>query len=184
MDLDDGYQIAGELIIVTAGNDSRTLLGEVGVDLPLHRSPGILMHTSPSQNQIPFVMATPKLDFWQDSTGAILMSSSLSKTPDRGDDLMAEDALKALTDLLPGESELKVTKTVRRDRPIPADGLPLVGAVGPMGLWVAATHSGMTLAPIIAEALEDQILGRADRHDMTAYHPERNVYGKRERAAL
>ncbi len=182
--LQDGDRIACDRIIVAAGNDTRALLTEAGVDLAIQRSPGILMHTAPVPNRFPFMMATPELDFWQDDTGVILMSMSLAKTPGRSDNLIVNDALTALTDMVPCISGIKVTRVLRRDRPIPSDGYPLVGPVGPTGLWIAAMHSGMTLAPVVAEALVDWILGRAERHDMTAYNPDRDMDGKRERVAL
>ena len=183
-ELRDGERIEADLIIVAAGNGSRSLLADLGVDLPLRGSPGILMRTSQTQYRIPYVMATPQLDFWQEDSGAILMSSSLSKTSHRADSLIAEDALSVLTDLFPDISDVEVAQIIRRNRPIPADGFPLVGAVGPDGLWVAAMHSGMTLAPIIAEVLADQILGRPDRYGMAAYRPDRNINGNQERAVL
>mmetsp|Transcript_20275 Transcript_20275/g.31702 ORF Transcript_20275/g.31702 Transcript_20275/m.31702 type:complete len:537 (+) Transcript_20275:1-1611(+) len=46
-----------------------------------------------------------------------------------------------------GDSEFRVTKA---NRPISEDGLPVVGFVE-QGLYVAVTHSGITLAPIIGE---------------------------------
>lgn len=183
-ELRGGDRISTDTAVISAGNESRTLLAEAGVDLPLDRSPGILMRTAPVKYRIPYVIATPRLDFWQDISGAILMSSSLSKTPERADGLIAEQAVSVLTDMFPGIPELKVTRIARRDRPIPADGFPLVGKAGPKGLWVAATHSGMTLAPVIAEALADQILGCPDRLGMAAYRPDRNINAKQERAAL
>ncbi len=183
-ELHDGDRIESDLTVVTAGNECRNLLSELGVDLPLEGSPGILMRTSPARDRIPHVIATPWLDFWQEDTGAILMSSSISKTSGLADDLIAKDALSVLARLFPGTSGLRITQAIRRRRPIPADGFPLVGSVGPRGLWIAATHSGMTLAPVIAEALADQILNRPDRYGMAAYHPDRNMDGDHERAAL
>ena len=43
-------------------------------------------------------------------------------------------------------------------RPVPQDGLPVIGACGPAGLHVAVMHSGITLAAITAELLAPQIL--------------------------
>jgi glycine/D-amino acid oxidase-like deaminating enzyme len=44
-------------------------------------------------------------------------------------------------------------------KPIPADGQPVLGALGEVeGLYVAFTHSGATLALIAGELLAAQIL--------------------------
>jgi len=182
--LDDGRRIEAAHIVVAAGNGCADLLAGLGIDLPMRRSAGILMRTGPVAPVVPYVMATPRLDFWQDAAGCVLMSSSLAKTPERADDLMASDALAILTGMFPALAGAEVVETVRRDRPIPADGFPLVGAVGPKGLWVAAAHSGMTLAPAIAEALADEILGREARFDLSHYPPLRGASSRQERAAL
>ena len=52
-----------------------------------------------------------------------------------------------------GDSDFRVTKA---NRPISADGLPVVGFVE-KGLYVAVTHSGITLAPIIGELASYEI---------------------------
>ena len=49
-------------------------------------------------------------------------------------------------------------------RPIPRDGLPLVGRADKVaGLYVAVTHSGITLAPLIGRLVAEEIL--SDRRD-------------------
>ena len=51
------------------------------------------------------------------------------------------------------DSSFRVT---RANRPISADGLPVVGYVE-QGLYVAVTHSGITLAPLIGELASYEI---------------------------
>ena len=59
-------------------------------------------------------------------------------------------------------------------RPTPADGFSAVGRPrGRAGLYVAVTHSGVTLAPAIGRFAADEILdGRRDPL-LTPYHPDR-----------
>jgi glycine/D-amino acid oxidase-like deaminating enzyme len=155
--------------VVTAGPLAGALLAQAGIALPLNRSPGILMRTAPAPRAIPFPLATPKLDLWQGTDGALFMSSALHKTPERADDLMMGDALAELARICPALSGAEVAQVTRRDRPIPEDGFPVIGGAGRPDLWLAATHSGMTLAPVIAQALADEILGRAPRHDLSRW---------------
>ena len=59
-------------------------------------------------------------------------------------------------------------------RPIPADGLPSVGAVpGIPGYVEAVTHSGVTLAPLIARSLADEILGEPGDPLLAPFRPDR-----------
>ncbi|GAB1363672.1 hypothetical protein MASR1M32_29080 [Rhodobacter sp.] len=43
-------------------------------------------------------------------------------------------------------------------RPVPGDGLPVIGAARP-GLWLAVMHSGATLAAITGEVVAEEIDG-------------------------
>ena len=175
--VDDVDQVDSGHVVVCAGNGSTDLLP----GLPLRRSPGIVMRTNPVPPVVPCVMASPKLDFWQGSDGRIVMSSSLSKTPERADGLMAEDALEELKRLFPGLSA-EVEDVVRRDRPIPKDGFPLLGHWQDR-TWVAAMHSGMTLAPVVAAALTAELLDLPRRHDISRYRPDREM-ADHERSAV
>jgi glycine/D-amino acid oxidase-like deaminating enzyme len=63
-------------------------------------------------------------------------------------------------------------------RPIPADGLPSVGAVPAIPGYVeAVTHSGVTLAPLIARSLADEILGKPGTPLLQPFRPERFAPG-------
>ena len=45
------------------------------------------------------------------------------------------------------------------ERPVPLDGLPVVGAVpGAPGVFLAVMHSGVTLGPLIGQLLAQEIL--------------------------
>ena len=59
-------------------------------------------------------------------------------------------------------------------RPMPLDGLPVVGAVpGAQGVYVVATHSGVTLAPILGRYTAQEILAGEKIDILSPYRPER-----------
>jgi glycine/D-amino acid oxidase-like deaminating enzyme len=59
-------------------------------------------------------------------------------------------------------------------RPIPTDGLPRVGEVlGIPGYIEAVTHSGVTLAPLIARSLTDEMLGEPGNPLLAPFRPDR-----------
>lgn len=60
-------------------------------------------------------------------------------------------------------------------RPGTSDGLPLVGSVGPRGLWLASGHfrNGILLAPVTAEILHACITGADPIPDADAIQPAR-----------
>ena len=59
-------------------------------------------------------------------------------------------------------------------RPVPADGLPVVGALPNVpGAYVAVTHSGVTLGPLLAELLANEIVMQAALPLLSRYRPTR-----------
>ncbi len=57
-------------------------------------------------------------------------------------------------------------------RAIPADRLPVIGWARD-GLYVVATHSGVTLAPALAELVGTELLDGTDRSELTRFRPDR-----------
>jgi glycine/D-amino acid oxidase-like deaminating enzyme len=80
---------------------------------------------------------------------------------------------------LPGAQQFKLDRLTLGFRPIPADELPVMGALPNVpDIHVAVTHSGVTLAPIVGRLTAEEIL-HGSRADMFApYRPER--FGQRD----
>lgn len=76
----------------------------------------------------------------------------------------ADHVLGALRELFDPLVSVALDSHQAGRRPIPGDGLPLVGlAQNVAGLYVAVTHSGVTLAPSIGRMVADEIV--MDRRD-------------------
>lgn len=59
-------------------------------------------------------------------------------------------------------------------RPMPADGLPIVGSVpGVPGAYLLASHSGVTLAPLLSQLLADEIITGRNSSWLADYRPDR-----------
>lgn len=154
--LDDGSNLAADAVVITAGHGSAELLAPLGVDLPVLRKPGFVLRTAPLPPIGTLVFGSEVLDYWQGADGRVLMASSLAKTGQDALDLAASDALAALQRMYPALKP-EAEEIIQRDRPIPSDGVSLVGGLGLQGLYTAVTHSGVTLAPVMAETLAQEI---------------------------
>jgi glycine/D-amino acid oxidase-like deaminating enzyme len=84
--------------------------------------------------------------------------------------------LTKISAFLPAAGGVQLERLTLGFRPLPMDGFPVVGALpAAPGVHVAVTHSGVTLAPIIARHTTDEVL-HGSRVDMLApYRPERFV---------
>ncbi len=90
--------------------------------------------------------------------------------------MLADLALKRLNALIP-DVELEWEMVSLAQRPVPQDGMPVVGACGPDGVFTAVMHSGVTLAPIMAEILAQEVMGQtlnAQQAELISpYRPDR-----------
>ena len=84
---------------------------------------------------------------------------------------LAEGTLARLREMFPA-LELRMAGARLAWRPVPGDGLPVVGPAGPEGLWLAVMHSGATLAPLIGE-LVAQEMGGGTAELLAPYRAER-----------
>lgn len=59
-------------------------------------------------------------------------------------------------------------------RPMPLDGLPMIGKVpGAAGMYMVATHSGVTLAPLLGKLAAQEVLTSERLAALAKYRPER-----------
>jgi glycine/D-amino acid oxidase-like deaminating enzyme len=63
-------------------------------------------------------------------------------------------------------------------RPMPADGQSIVGWLpGVEGVYVAVTHSGVTLGAHLAGLVADELLGGAAAAELAPFRPGRFIVG-------
>jgi glycine/D-amino acid oxidase-like deaminating enzyme len=76
--------------------------------------------------------------------------------------------------MVAGAENLELDFFTAGERPTPADGFPVIGRPdNRSGLYLAVTHSGVTLAPAIGVMTAAELL-EGDRDSLLLpYHPER-----------
>ncbi len=168
-----------ERVVVAAGNGAPDILETVGVALPMLTRPGVLVTTKPVAAKIDHILVTPHGEVRQLPDGRILASAVANH---QGDDASAVTELPEeiaarvlgwLDPMIAGET-LNWDKVALAYRPVPSDGLPVIGAVGPRGLHVAVMHSGVTLAAIVGEVVSAEVLGKGSDIELLApYRPAR-----------
>ena len=132
-----------------------------GLDLPIDDPAALLVGTRPHVLMLRGLVMTPQLQLRQARDGRFVVAAGLEDT-----DLAnaASRTFNALADLFRPPLSVAPDFQLIGRRPIPGDGLPLVGRADEVpGLYVAVTHSGVTLAPIIDRLVADEIM--SDRRD-------------------
>ncbi len=164
--------VEADATVLATGVATAELLAAHDFTLPMDNAPGLLIGTAPVAKVTERVLTSMSLHVWQKDDGALLLGEDFGGTdPSEGVDAIIERVLCKLDGYFKGVDRAEVTTTTIAKRPMPADSYPALGAVpGFNDLWVATTHSGITLAPIIGESLATEIL---DGKLVKALHPYR-----------
>ncbi len=158
-----GGVIPCDRVVVAGGTGAPRLLEPLGVALPMLERPGVIFKTKPLPPLLSHICAAPIGEFRQLADGRILMPTAASHQGDSTQCIadspivLADAAAARLQALLPGVS-VDWEEVSLAYRPVTQDGLPVVGACGPAGLYTAVMHSGVTLAPVVAEILSAQVI--------------------------
>ena len=155
--------IACDTVVLAGGADTPALAKLAGIEIPLSHTFGATILTEPIEPLFDSIALlhsprdrTPLVNFRQFADGTVMVqggASADSETGDRGqtDAEVAQIMLDA-TALLPQLKGVKVKEIQRGRRPIPKDGHPIIGfSETNSNLYIATTHSGVTLAPLIGE---------------------------------
>lgn len=149
-----GESAAADRIVVAAGAGTAALLG-----LPVAPLPGLMILTAPARAGIRHVVIAPELMLRPDDAGRILAGAEAGGSEiDRAPGAIAADLLDRVRALI-DEPNLALERLIIGQRPMPADERPLIGPVpGLPGVYAAVMHSGVTLAPGIAELVSEELL--------------------------
>ncbi|MGJ8622585.1 MAG: NAD(P)/FAD-dependent oxidoreductase [Yoonia sp.] len=175
--------ILADQVLIAAGTGSAALAASIGKQIPLKSRPAYIMRTAPQAPMLRHILATPEGEIRQEPNGQLLMPVSVGHQGDTSEALSqspieaAEDAMTRLRGLLDGLEDTGWTEVLRAERPVPQDDLPILGPIA-NGVYAAVSHSGITLAPVIAELVAKDMGGRLDNHDaamIAPYRPQRFV---------
>lgn len=172
--------ILADQVVIAAGLGAPALLAPLGMTLPMLHRPGLMLRTAPVDVRLPHILAAPEQEIRQDDAGRLLAPAAAYHQSDTGDNLadplgQAQATLGRIGAML-GLAGLRVESVMQAERPVPGDGLPVVGEVpGIAGLWLSVMHSGVTLAAIAAEGLAGEITGQGILPEWMPFRPDRLV---------
>lgn len=170
--------VPADHVVLAAGTATPALIAPLGLRLPMLRRPGLILRTRPADPPIHHILVAPGQEVRQDVTGHLIAPTSASHQGDTADTVadtperLADAALARLRALLPGAA-LEWDRVMLADRPVPRDGLPVIGPGGVPGLSLAVMHSGATLAPLVGELLSDEVLCGTPSALLAPFRPDR-----------
>lgn len=166
-------RVEADAVVVAAGLGSTALLRTLNIELPLTSSVGVLAHLAPQPALLERLAFAPGSSIKQTADGRIVTSSRHDGSPDGAGDLGAQIRQNAAR-FFPQLKGAKVERVSFGQRVLPTDGFPVVGFAPRLdNVYVAVTHSGITLAPAIAQYAADEILDGVTVEALQPYRPSR-----------
>ncbi len=175
-------RMAADQVVLAAGTGAAGLLAPLDVDLPLLPRPGVTVVTRPEPPLLSHVLVAPGQELRQLPDGRILAPTSAKHQEDNTSEIteplsdLAQRTRDRLEALLPGAA-LTLQSTALTMRPVPGDGLPVIGPAGPDGLYVSVMHSGVTLAAVVAELAVRELMGQGPQNQLGPYRLDRFADG-------
>ena len=151
-----------DAVVVAAGTGTSVIAAKAGVNVPQSESPGVVIRTTPLPrllNNVPVIYAPApgegrqEIHIRQCADGRMMIGEGSQESLAEDDSQAhADDLLERARHYLPGLAGAEAIPVPVGWRPMPLDGYPVMGfADEAPNLYVALTHSGVTLAPALSE---------------------------------
>lgn len=177
-------EIQCDILVVASGIATTVHAAMAGVHVPQEYSPGVVIRTDPRPQllQNVSVLHTPasekeesEIHLRQAADGTVIMGEGSQESVHR--DYSQEHAnalLQRAINCLPALAGARAIPVPLGHRPMPIDGLPILGFVPAVpNLYIAVMHSGVTLAPLVSELAALEIVDGARVETLAPYRPER-----------
>jgi glycine/D-amino acid oxidase-like deaminating enzyme len=168
-------KIEADHFVLASGNGTPPLAQPLGLTVPLVLSTGVLAHTVPLPRYLDRVAITQGMTVKQNPDGRIVTGTDFVGTP--GVEGTREEGQKLLASAckyLPALKDAKLDFVTLGHRVLPKDGHSIIGASRTFpNVYVVATHSGMTLAPIFGQLAAAEVLDGVKVDLLETFRPDR-----------
>ena len=181
----DSGPVDVDAVVMAAGTATTRLAALAGVNVPQAESPGVVMRTDPLPpllRNVPVVYAPPlgdgrrEIHLRQCADGRLMIGEGDQESLAEDDtQAHADDLLERASRYLPGLAGARAVPVPVGWRPMPLDGYPVLGFTSEApNLYVALTHSGVTLAPALSQLAVQEICGGTPADAVLGpYRPQR-----------
>ena len=166
--------------VVATGSETTSMLERLGWEIPMDPSPGLLAVTKPIDPLLEgtvyvYPQSGLSVHLRQMSDGRVLLGERAQDEVAKNPTLEhAWSLLRQAQRSFPALESTLVDHFTVEWRPMPRDGMPIVGRLpGCPSLYVATGHSGVTTAPAIARFVTQEIVHGAEAERLKPFRPSR-----------
>jgi glycine/D-amino acid oxidase-like deaminating enzyme len=180
--LASGRRLPADAVVNCAGPQAADIAALAGLTLPMSTVRGVLVYTSPVAVGISRVIHAPHVNLRPDGAGRLLLHAhdidDAAQVSDTGEIAVDQGAVDKLMEagrtVYPGIHAASVESVRVGARPIPDDGLPVLGrAPGLANFHFAVSHSGATLCVHAGALVAAEVLGEDRSTELSAFRAER-----------
>ena len=143
-------------------------------------TPGLLAYTAPLAARVPLPVITPELNIRPDGGGRLLLAaldlnahSTIGERAELDQAAFADEVLRRLPTLVRGGEYAQIERVDLGLRSLPADGHTVAGFDDSGQIYILATHSGITLGPLLGRLAAREILHDQRVPLLREFRPER-----------
>ncbi|MFD2417213.1 NAD(P)/FAD-dependent oxidoreductase [Amycolatopsis pigmentata] len=142
-------------------------------------SPGFLAYTTPIAARVSCPVVAPQLNFRPDGGGRLLMQAldlnaqATAGERSRPGPTFTAEILDRLRSLLRGGEHARIERVDLGLRSLPADGHTVAGLDDSGSVYILATHSGITLGPLLGKFAAREILHDEPVARLRDFRPQR-----------
>ena len=180
-----GGEIAADVVVLAGGVDNTRLAAMAGITIPQQNSPGVVIRTNPIAQPLlsnvsvvyapPLEPGRPEIHLRQCLDGSAMIGEGSQESLARNDTQShADELLARAAEYVPGLKGASAVPVPVGYRPMPLDGFPVIGfSPKAPNVYLALTHSGVTLAPMMAQMATIEIIDGANVDLLADYRPSR-----------
>jgi glycine/D-amino acid oxidase-like deaminating enzyme len=159
-----GRRLTTDIVVNCAGPDADVVARQAGARLPLEKVPGLVALTPAGDVALDAIVMAPGLNVRRAGKSVLKLHSYPADALIQGDapdHAAARDELRSRARaLLPALGAADLLRAHVGIRPIPPDGLPVVGPLdGVEGMYAVVTHSAAHLGPLLGRLSADELAG-------------------------
>lgn len=181
VETESGATYSASRVVVAAGAAAQPVAALAGLELQVNAIRGYVVTTEPvTEDTLNAILLHPEINIRPAPEGRVVYHSYLEegRLPDAlsndVEDLVAIKLSNLAGSVLPAIKNTPRTAARIGDRPVPADGMPIVGWLDEEHqIYSVAAHSGVNFAPVLARLVCKEILGEV-ASELESFRPGRD----------
>lgn len=168
-------RIEADMVVLAAGTGTASLAEKLGASLPIHASPAIFLRYQAPPGLVRGIISSHAMEVRQAEDGTMLAAEDyVDDAPENQPAAMAQRTASAIREELEGAEAIAPEFACIGLRPMPADGVPIIGSLPQVGgVYVCAMHPGVVLAAIVGQLASGEIVDGQPAAALEACRPAR-----------